>query len=236
MLREALFICMRGAIKTYARLMLDLDVVWHETPPPGAKIIAPNHPTTIDPFLVAALFPGEPRVLIEETIFNVPVGGPLLRLLEQVPVIAGHGRIAYETAKWLLAEGQTVVIFPEGHVSPPEGGCMPPHTGVARLAMETGAPVVPLGIHLDRARIHTSETRIDGQAELGTWYLRGPYAMTVGSSLRLTGDVTDHAHVHELSDDLMHKIMHLADEGGRRWQPAPANVVGQVSVPRFDTP
>ena len=236
MLREALYTCVRGAIKTYARLMLDLDVAWHEEPASGAKIIAPNHPTIIDPFLVAALFPGEPRVLIEEAIFNVPVGGTLLRLMEHVPVVADHGRIAYETAKWLLAEGQTVIIFPEGRLSSPHGGLMPPHTGVARLALESGAPVIPLGIHLDRSRVHTAETKISGKSELAMWYTRGPYAITIGEGLRLTGDVKDRAHVRALSEQLMDQIKQLAAESALRMQPTTAGVLGQAGIPKPDLP
>jgi len=236
MLREALYTCVRGAIKTYARLMLDMDVAWHEEPASGAKIIAPNHPTIIDPFLVAAMFPGEPRVLIKETIFNVPVGGTLLRLLEQVPVVSGHGRIAYETTKWLLAEGHTVIVFPEGNISPPEGGFCKPHTGVVRLAMETGAPVVPLGIHLDRSRIHTTEADVGGEPELVTWYSRGPYAMTVGGGLRMTGEVADRTHVRALSEQLMDQIGQLVVESALRMHPATVHDVGRVRVPKLDVP
>ncbi len=236
MLREALYTCVRGAIKTYAWLMFDLDVTWHEDSPSGAKIIAPNHPTIIDPFLVAALFPGEPRILIEGAVFNVPVAGILLRLLEQVPVISGHGQIAYETAKWLLAEGHTVVVFPEGNISPLEGGFCKPHTGVVRLALETGAPVVPLGIHLDRSRIHTTETKIDGKPAPVTWYSRGPYTMTVGTGVQLAGEVTDRAHVRALSAQLMDQIKQLAEESALRMQPTTASAVGRVGVPRLDVP
>lgn len=234
MLRESLYTLARGAIKTYARLMFDWDVAWHGEPPSGAKIIAPNHPTTIDPFLVAALFPGEPRVLIADVIFKAPVGGTLLRLLEQVPVIPGHGRIAYETARWLLAEGHTVIIFPEGHVSPPEGGFLPPRTGVARLALETGAPVVPLGICLDHARIRRAQSRIDGASELGTWYLRGPYAMTVGESLHMTGEVADYDHVRELSEQLMKQIQLLTAESAFRMQPVVSDTMCPLSLPHLD--
>ncbi len=54
---------------------------------------------------------------------------------------------------------------------------------VARLALSTGAPVIPVGIGLDRARIHLIETLVDGAIEVGTWYFGGPYAMTVGEPL-----------------------------------------------------
>lgn len=233
MLQETLTTCVRGIVRIYAWLMYDLDVVWHEEPPEGAKIIAPNHPTTGDPFLVASLFSGEPRVLIEEMLFKVPVGGTLLRLLEQVPVVPGHGRIAYETAKWLLAEGHTVIIFPEGEISPADGGLCTPHTGVARLALETGAPVIPLGIHLDRSRICEVETTIEGKPEIGTWYARGPYTMSVGETLYLEGEVEDRARVRESTGQIMQRIAWLVEESARRMQPA-VGTVGRVRLPNLD--
>ncbi len=216
MLRESLYGMTRLAVRAYARLMFDLDVAHHGELPEGAKIIAPNHPSTNDPFLVALLAPGEPRVLIDETLFKVPVLGTLLHNLHQIPVVAGHGRIAYETAKWMLEMGHTVIIFPEGHVSPVEGGFCSPHTGVARLALETGAPVVPVGIHLDRERLRLVETRVGGRPELGTWYLRGPYGMTAGEPLYLHGDVSDRARVQRLTERLMQRIGRLADESALR--------------------
>ncbi|MFP4344885.1 MAG: lysophospholipid acyltransferase family protein [Anaerolineales bacterium] len=212
MLQEALYRTMRAVIKIYARLKFDLDVVEHETLPEGPKILAPNHPATSDPFLIALLASGEPRILIDETLFKVPGFGTLLRWMRHVPVIKGHGRLAYETAKWLLATGHTVIVFPEGCVSPIEGGFCPPRTGVVRLALETGVPVIPVGIHIDRQRIRTIETQVAGRGELGLWYFGGPYAMTVGESLRLEGDVKDWAQVRRLTEGLMERIGHLVDE------------------------
>ncbi len=216
MLRETVFGLMRVLIHSYARLMFRMDVQWNAPLPEGGKILAPNHPSTTDPFLVASLVSENPRILIDETLFKVSVLGTALRLMEHVPVIEGHGRIAYETAKWLLKTGHTVVLFPEGQISPLEGGFRAPHTGVVRLALEAGVPVVPIGIDLDRSRIKMVETRVQGHDEEGIWYLDGPYAMTVGEPLWLRGNVTDRTYVRTLSERLMHRIAHLAGQSARR--------------------
>lgn len=234
MLQEALYRTMRAAIKVYARLKFDLDVVEHETLSKGPKILAPNHPVTNDPFLVALLAPGKPRILIHETLFKVPGFGTLLRWMRHVPVIDGHGRLAYETAKWLLATGHTVVIFPEGRVSPIEGGFYPPHTGVVRLALETGVPVVPVGIHLDRKRIRAIGTQVAGQEELGLWYFGGPYAMTVGEPFRLEGDVEDWTQVRRLSTELMARIGRLVDESTCRVERTALKGKLEVGLPCFE--
>ena len=86
-------------------------------------------------------------------IGDTHVLGRYLRAAGHIPVITGNGRAAFEEAKRLLGAGQTVTIFPEGSISPLEGGFYPARTGVARLALSTGAPVIPVGIHLDRERI-----------------------------------------------------------------------------------
>ncbi len=234
MLQEALYRTMRAAIKVYARLKFDLDVVEHEALSEGPKILAPNHPTTSDPFLVALLAPGKPRILIDETLFKVPGFGALLRGMRHVPVIREHGRLAYETAKWLLATGHTVIVFPEGRVSPVEGGFCPPCTGVVRLALETGVPVVPVGIHIDRQRIRAIGTQVAGQEELGLWYFGGPYAMTVGEPFRLEGDVKDWSQVRHFSTELMERIGHLVDESTCRVERTALKGKLESGLPRFE--
>jgi 1-acyl-sn-glycerol-3-phosphate acyltransferase len=116
----------------------------------------------------------------------------------------------------LLARGQTVTIFPEGALSPLEGGVHRAHTGAARLALMSGAPVIPVGIHLERERIRFVETTVDAKTETARWYPRGPYAMTAGEPLRLTGDVDDRAAVRAASDRIMHCITGLARESAQR--------------------
>ncbi|MBN1935292.1 MAG: 1-acyl-sn-glycerol-3-phosphate acyltransferase [Anaerolineae bacterium] len=216
MLDEILYHFSRPLIEFAAHLRFDLDVRWHEALPQGAKIIAPNHPTTTDPFLIGMLAADRVHILIEETLFKVPVLGQYLAQTGHVRVVKDNGRTAYEEAKQLLAAGHTLVIFPEGSISPLEGGFCPPRTGVARLALETGAPVVPVGIHLDRSRIRRIETMVDGKTEVGTWYLAGPYAVTGGRALYFQGDVEDREYVRALSQQVMQQIIDLAREGEQR--------------------
>ncbi len=225
MLDEILYQLSRPLIELVAHTRFDLDVRWHEALPQGAKIIAPNHPTTTDPFLIGMLAADRVHILIEETLFKVPGLGQYLAQTGHVRVVKSNGRTAYDQAKTLLAGGRTLVIFPEGSISPLEGGFCPPHTGVVRLALETGAPVVPVGISLDRTRIRRIETKVDGKIETGTWYLGGPYAVTGGRAHYVQGDVTDRAYVRTRSQQLMQQIDDLVREGEqrqRRHLPAPA--------------
>jgi 1-acyl-sn-glycerol-3-phosphate acyltransferase len=79
-------------------------------------------------------------ILIKETLFKVPLFGLYLRRTGHVPMVAGQGR----------AHGGG---FPRRRHQPAGGRVSPAGTGAARLALRTGAPVIPVGIHLQRERI-----------------------------------------------------------------------------------
>jgi 1-acyl-sn-glycerol-3-phosphate acyltransferase len=215
----------------YALLMLRMDVLRLGPVPKGPKILAANHPSTTDPFLIMRLVSEQVSILINKVLFDIPLFGPYLRWAGHVPVpvVAGTGGASFEQARRLLLAGRTVAIFPEGAISPLEGGFLRPHTGVARLALSTGAPVIPIGIHLQRERIRLITSRIKGQPEVGTWYFRGRYAMTVGEPMHLQGDPEDRMHVCSAAESVMQHIIHLAQESARRMQARRRAPAGPVS-------
>jgi 1-acyl-sn-glycerol-3-phosphate acyltransferase len=204
-------------VRSYTGTMLKTDVQRHAQLPEGAKIIAANHPTTTDPFFVAGLVRQQSFIMINDLLFQVPVLGEYLRRSGHIPVKAGNGPAAIDAALEHLAAGHTVMIFPEGLISPPHGGFNKARTGVARLALASGAPVFPVGIHLRKERIRSMRSVVDGKEEIGHWYIRGPYNVTVGKPLRYNGVVEDHDRVHEVAHDVMLKIMRLAYESEQRW-------------------
>lgn len=216
MLSQFLYWVSRPVIGLYAQAMLRLKVFRQAPLPEGPKILVANHPTTSDPFFVALAARQPANILITEKAFQVPVFGAYLRRLGHIPVIPGQGRPAFERAQQALEAGRTVIMFPEGHLSLEDGSLRPPRTGAARLALLTGAPIIPVGIHLDRERIRTYDTRMHPDDELIRWYWHGPYAMTVGQPLRLQGDVEDRAGVHAASEHIMQSIHHLAGQSAQR--------------------
>ena len=117
---------------------------------PGGFIVAANHATNIDP-LTFALYLWEagiaPRILAKDSLFRVPVLGPVLRATGQIPVSRGTataGR-SLDAAAAALAAGEIVAVFPEGTLTrEPDLWPMQGKTGVARLALSTRAPVVPV--------------------------------------------------------------------------------------------
>lgn len=216
----------RPIVRSYTGTMLNMNVKMQERFPGGAKIVAANHPTTTDPFFVASMVGNQSFILINDLLFQVPLLGEYLRRSGHIPVKAGSGQEAIDAALQHLQAGHTIIIFPEGALSPEEGGFQQPRTGVARLALMSGAPVIPVGIHLQRSRIRSIRSTVRGQVEIGRWYLRGPYNLTVGQPLRFTGDVEDRPHVRAVASTVMHHIIELARQSENRFNQAPGRLTG----------
>lgn len=119
-------------------------------PPAGTGIIAAAyHANHLDPILVGLALKRNgrmPHFLAKSTLFT-GVLGKILKIIGQIPVLRASASAgdSLEYAKDALANGQTVVIYPEGTLTKdPE--LWPQHfkTGTARLALETGAPIIPV--------------------------------------------------------------------------------------------
>jgi 1-acyl-sn-glycerol-3-phosphate acyltransferase len=113
-------------------------------------IAAGNHITNLDPVTFAHYLyvnGHAPKILAKHSLFTVPVVGWVLRTTGQIPVFrnttdAGKSLAAAEQA---LAAGECVAVFPEGTLTrDPDLWPMLAKTGVARLALVTRAPVVPI--------------------------------------------------------------------------------------------
>lgn len=119
-------------------------------PQSGPFILVPNHFSDVDPVIVGlALWRAGrfPHFLAKESIFRVPVVGAFMRATDMVPVLRGRrgGADPLAAAKKLLAEGGAVVLYPEGTLTrDPDLWPMRGKTGAARLALQTGVPVIPV--------------------------------------------------------------------------------------------
>jgi 1-acyl-sn-glycerol-3-phosphate acyltransferase len=210
-LRKALFWLGYSAVADFARAGLEMNVLFHAPLMPGPKIVAANHPTTMDPFLLLALIDEPMSILVTGDVFKIPLFGRYLRAAGHIPVIKTDGRPAFDEALALLQVGHTVGIFPEGRLSPMEGeiGIAPARSGVARLALATGAAVVPVGIHLPANRIRQIKGKIDKTPGVARLVWRGSYAMTVGWPRHFCGDSQDWPLVRSVSDQIMDEIAAL---------------------------
>lgn len=219
---QLLYYASAPVVDTFTTAMLKMDIQFHTRMPAGGKIVAANHPSTTDPFFVAAVIREKSFILINNVLFQVPVLGTYLRYSGHIPVVAGGGQAALDAAAEHLRAGHTILIFPEGDLSPETGGFQEPRTGTARLALMTGAPVIPVGVHLAHERCHVVRSIVKGEEHYGRWYLNGPYNVTVGDALHYSGDVEDRPHVRKVANLIMHQIIELAHESKRRLDPTPS--------------
>ncbi|GII92669.1 lysophospholipid acyltransferase family protein [Sinosporangium siamense] len=134
-------------------LLLFIKRKWHgrqHIPRQGGMIIAANHLSWSDPVLFAhyAYDNGRwPVYLAKAGIFDVPVLGKIVRKLRAIPVQRGSTDAArsLKDAEKALREGACVIFYPEGTCTrDPELWPMSAKTGVARLALATGVPVIPV--------------------------------------------------------------------------------------------
>jgi 1-acyl-sn-glycerol-3-phosphate acyltransferase len=116
-------------------------------PAEGPVIIAANHRSFIDPFVIATMARRPMYYVAKKEIFLLNrLLAWILSALGAFPVDRGAGdEQMIDTAKAILARGDIVLIFPEGTRTRP-GALGRPKRGVGRLALETGAPVVPIAV------------------------------------------------------------------------------------------
>jgi glycerol-3-phosphate dehydrogenase (NAD(P)+) len=115
-------------------------------PRTGPLLLASNHRSFLDPFVIGSLTRRPVYYVAKRELFRKPWQARLLNALGAFPIDRGRGdEDAIATAREVLARGDCVVIFPEGtRVRPGPLGA--PRRGIGRLALETGAPVVPIAV------------------------------------------------------------------------------------------
>ncbi len=125
-------------------------------PKNGPLLIVVNHLSWFDPMLLGVILQRRVWFFMKAEMFGWPVIGWLSHTTGQIPVHRGTGdRAALEQALAYLREGKAIVIFPEGTVERQEQ-MIPAHSGVAMLALRSGATVLPIA--------HTGTRRV-----LRTW-------------------------------------------------------------------
>ena len=123
-------------------------------PATGGAIVALNHVSYADFGTTVNFVYGSaariPRFMIKSGVFTIPVIGSLLRgPAKQIPVARGTASAAdsLKEAIAALEAGEIVVIYPEGTVTrDPDWWPMVAKTGVARLALATNVPVIPVAV------------------------------------------------------------------------------------------
>ena len=114
--------------------------------PDGPVILASNHRSFLDPFIVGICLRRPVYFVAKSELFENRLVGWFLNCLGAFPVRRGEAdEHSMQTALALLGRGEAVVIFPEG-TRQRTGPLRDPKRGVGRLALESGAPVVPIAV------------------------------------------------------------------------------------------
>ena len=178
-------------------------------PTNGAVIIASNHLSFSDSIFMPLVVPRNVTFLAKSEYFTSPgLAGFIKKLtfiaLGQVPIDRAGGKrseAALLTGLRLLKEGHCIGIYPEGTRSP-DGRLYKGRTGIARLAIESGAPIIPV------AMFNTAEIQPTGQVVPKVRRVE----MVFGEPIYLDGDSTDQVLLRTLTNQLMEKIAQLSKQ------------------------
>ena len=178
-------------------------------PAKGPLIIASNHLSFSDSIFMPMVVPRKVTFLAKSEYFTSPGPKGLLKKLTfialgQVPVDRSGGRrseAALITGLKVLSDGACLGIYPEGTRSP-DGRLYKARTGIARLAIESGAPVVPVAM-FDTDKIQPTGQVVPNVKRVG---------MTFGEPMYFEGDPTDLEHLRNVADTIMKAIGELSGQ------------------------
>ena len=160
----------------------------HHVPLAGPAILAFDHISVLDgPCLAAEVAWRRRRMvrfLVAAEVFDVPVTGWILRSYRQIPIHRGRNDAgALDEATATIRRGAVAAIAPEGAVNPKPGELQRIRSGIARIALPTRAPVIPVGIWGTHRRWSKSGRHWERP-------LRPRLSLAFGEPIEPTGDVS----------------------------------------------
>lgn len=191
-------------------------------PTDGGVIVVSNHISYADPLVVAHYVYDQgrwPQFLAKQGVFDVPVIGRILHRLRQIPVRRGtvDAARALSAAAEAVRAGDAVVIYPEGTVTRDPGlWPMRGRTGVARLWLETGAPVVPVVNWGAQQLIHPRTRKLRPRPRTPVTVVAGP---PVDLSAYRDAPVTN-ATLQEITEQVMLRLRDLLAQVRQEQPPA----------------
>ncbi|HET6533797.1 MAG TPA: lysophospholipid acyltransferase family protein [Actinoplanes sp.] len=183
-------------------------------PAEGGIILVPNHISHFDPLVVAhfVYYAGRwPRFLGKASLWKLPALGAFLRKVQQIPVERGSVEAvrSLDVLVDALDQGGAVIIYPEGTTTKePDLWPMRGKTGAARLALVTGAPVIPIA-NWGAERVFDPRT---GKLKLRP---RTPVTVAAGKPIDLSrwaGEAPNRQVLDQMTDAIMLGIRDLLTE------------------------
>lgn len=196
----------RPVIGPLLRAGFDVDVTGlDDVPPTGPVILAANHRSFMDSMFLPLVWPTHITFIAKAEYFEHWSTAWFFRGTGQIPIRRGMGRAAGEAldaAKAVLANAGTVGIYPEGTRSR-DGKLHRGNTGPARLALASGAPIVPVGL------VGTAEIQAPGERLPHPFR---PVEVKFGAPQWVNGDQRDRALLRHATDRLMQTIAGLCGQ------------------------
>jgi glycerol-3-phosphate dehydrogenase (NAD(P)+) len=142
-----LYLVVRAVLVPFFKVFFRLDGVGFERlPRHGPLLLASNHRSFLDPFVIGAMMRRPVYYVAKSELFGPRWQAWLLGALGAFPIDRGNSdEDAIATARLILQRGDCVVIFPEGK-RVRNGSLGVPRRGVGRLALETGAHTAPVAV------------------------------------------------------------------------------------------
>jgi 1-acyl-sn-glycerol-3-phosphate acyltransferase len=138
------------ALQLLFRIMFKVRVQGGANVPDSAVIVCANHLGWADVFLVLLFLPVEPRIYVlgEEQVKEISRARHFLieSLKVMIPLDRSKPMEALRTMKSVLSRGGSLLIFPEGHLGTEEGRLLPLQKGAAHLSLQSGTPLLPVGL------------------------------------------------------------------------------------------
>jgi glycerol-3-phosphate dehydrogenase (NAD(P)+) len=137
----------RAVLQPFFLVYFRLNRIGREhIPSEGPLLLAANHRSFLDPFVLGTMTRRPVYYVAKKELFANRLQAWFLNALGAFPVDRGASdQEMLTTARAILDRGDAVLIFPEGTRIRP-GGLGTPKRGVGRLALESGAPIVPLAV------------------------------------------------------------------------------------------
>jgi 1-acyl-sn-glycerol-3-phosphate acyltransferase len=150
----------RIGLRSLLRRLYRIEVTGAERiPTSGGAILACNHASIVDPFILGVATRREIHYMAKAELFRFRPVAAAMRSLNAFPVVRGGGdRTAMSEAAQRLERGELLGIFPQGTSKPKRQTGW--HRGAARLALATGAPLVPVRMTGTRALPLRTRVRI----------------------------------------------------------------------------
>jgi 1-acyl-sn-glycerol-3-phosphate acyltransferase len=203
-------------------------------PGDGGVIFAANHMSEFDPFVVGHYVYDSgrwPQYLAKSSLWKIPVLGGLLTAVRQIPVDRGtvDAAKALDAAVEAVKAGRGLIIYPEG-TTPKSGELWPQRgkTGIARLVLATGAPVVPIATW-------GAQRVFDPRSRKIRLRPRTPVTVVAGAPIDLSkwkGAEPTAANLYAITDEIMRVLTTMVGEIRGETPPPPPSSAGRRNLGR----